>query len=979
METQRYHARSAGSVCDKATRHLPLLLCLCLVLGSTRVLSAQNGVAPLPALTAEERAWLDGNTGSLTLLCNADWAPIAFASSSNTCTGMGMDVVAMVEQRLGVVFARRIASDWRSLYAALESGECAVAPAIARDQDGDSRIFLTPPYATLPVVLITRKAGAESLTLDDLAGRRLAVVAGHPAEPYLRRRAQERFEIVSVTTVVEGLRRVASGQVDAFAEGFAVASYYIEKEGIPDLRVAGNTGFETAWSIGVSRKYPLLCSSVQKALTAVPGGQVAEARSRWIPLDLSPWLDPRTRRNLQRVNLLVAVVLMALAAVAYVLKRRLNDKVARLATAHKELQEKAEHLKLATEATPAGIWDFYPAAGLGYMDAQWHTMFGYTPQTDAIPLPDWGKFVHPDDLPATERAFRDYIAAGGHDTFEAEFRVRRADGTWCWVLSKGRAIAWDAKGAPSRIIGLHLSIQRMRTVQEELAQSEARFRALFRMAPIPLGDSHRDGNIIELNDRFTQLLGYTVSDIPTLDRWWTLACPDPEYRRAAMSSWQQAVAHTTESGAAVEAGEYHVTCKDGVTRTMVIAAKATGTSILASFFDITERERVEQEKDRLQRQLLQSQKMEALGVLAGGVAHDFNNMLGAIMGYADLTLAEMSPDDPYRGNLERILEGAQRSAGLTRQLLAFARQQAAAPVVFDVNESVEALLRLLRRLISENITLAWLPCKGPCMVRMDPTQLDQILANLCVNSSDAIASVGKITIETRTVTLDEGYCRAHTGALPGEYVQLAVTDDGCGMDAETLRHMFEPFFTTKGLGKGTGLGLATVYGIVKQSNGFVDVRSERGVGTTFRVHIPRHAARATEHGAAVEAELPRSRGETILLVEDDPALLRLGALMLESLGYSVLPASLPSEAIRLAEETPSEIQMFITDVVMPEMNGRELAERLHKIRPTIKRLFMSGYTANVIVPRGILTENADFLQKPFSLKDLATKVREILG
>ena len=337
-----------------------------------------------------------------------------------------------------------------------------------------------------------------------------------------------------------------------------------------------------------------------------------------------------------------------------------------------------------------------------------------------------------------------------------------------------------------------------------------------------------------------------------------------------------------------------------------------------------------------------------------------------------------SPGSPVFESLEEIQKAARRSADLTQQLLTFARRQTIAPKVVDLNETVEALLKMLRRLIGEDIHLAWLPAPGLGSVKVAPSQIDQILANLCVNARDAIGGVGKITIETDSTAFDDAYCADHVGAVPGEYVRLAVSDEGCGMDKETLAHIFEPFFTTKGVGEGTGLGLAMVYGIVAQNHGFIQVRSEPGKGATFSIYLPQHAGQAAATGTEDAAKLPKSRGETVLLVEEELALLGIARRVLERLGYTVLSASTPSEAIRLAEAHPKEIHLLMTNVLMPEMNGRDLAKRLVSDCPALKCLFMSGYPADAIAHHGVLDEGMHFIPKPFSVEDLAAKVREVL-
>jgi PAS domain S-box-containing protein len=398
------------------------------------------------------------------------------------------------------------------------------------------------------------------------------------------------------------------------------------------------------------------------------------------------------------------------------------------------------------------------------------------------------------------------------------------------------------------------------------------------------------------------------------------------------------------------------------------------------FADITDRMRAEEERTRLQDQLSQAQRMESIGRLAGGVAHDFNNMLNVIMGHTEMLLGQLEPSSPLYHSLSEIQEASERSAALTRQLLAFARRQTVAPRQLDLNEAVESMLRMLGRLIGEDIELVWVPTPQPLPVCVDPSQIDQILTNLCLNARDAVGrKAGTITIETAPVEVTEETCMDHSDLAPGSYVTLTVSDDGCGMDRETRANVFEPFFTTKGVGQGVGLGLATVYGIVRQNDGTVTVYSEPGQGTTFRVYLPRHAAARTEVPACPPPATGTDGQATILLVEDEPALLRMTEIILEHLGYTVLAAARPMDAITIAREHSGSIDLLLTDVVMPEMNGRELARSLLSLYPDIHRVFMSGYTANVIAHQGVLDEGVNFIQKPFTTRELAAKLRTSLG
>jgi two-component system cell cycle sensor histidine kinase/response regulator CckA len=382
-------------------------------------------------------------------------------------------------------------------------------------------------------------------------------------------------------------------------------------------------------------------------------------------------------------------------------------------------------------------------------------------------------------------------------------------------------------------------------------------------------------------------------------------------------------------------------------------------------------------RKRLERQVNQAQKMEAIGRLAGGVAHDFNNLLTIIAGYTELLLQSLSSDHFARGPMEHIHKAGERAAGLTRQLLAFSRQQMIAPQVLDLNAVVAETEKMLRRLIGEDIELTTALAPNLGRVRADPGQIDQVLMNLAVNARDAMPRGGKLTIETRNIELDATYAQIHPDVRPGPYVMLAVSDNGCGMDEQTRAKIFEPFFTTKEPGKGTGLGLATVYGIVKQSGGSVEVYSEAGIGTTFKVYLPPTDFSAVRRQPT--ASLPASKGtETILLAEDEDTLRELMRDVLQSKGYTVLAAKDGQEALQVAEQYTGPIQALVSDVVMPRVSGRQLAERLTTVRPGVRVLYLSGYTDDAVVRHGVLDAETAFLQKPVSPNALARKVREVL-
>jgi hypothetical protein len=385
------------------------------------------------------------------------------------------------------------------------------------------------------------------------------------------------------------------------------------------------------------------------------------------------------------------------------------------------------------------------------------------------------------------------------------------------------------------------------------------------------------------------------------------------------------------------------------------------------------------EKKKLEAQLHQAQKMEAIGQLAGGVAHDFNNLLGVITGYTELLLKDLRAEHPGLRRAEQIQRAAERASGLTRQLLAFSRKQVLEPKVLDLNAIVLDVEKMLQRLIGEDIQLVPVFASELGRVKADPGQMEQVIVNLAVNARDAMPRGGKLIIETANVDLDGNYSRLHAEVKPGSYVMLAVSDTGHGMDADTMSHIFEPFFTTKEEGKGTGLGLSTVFGIVKQSGGHVAVYSEVGRGTSFKVYLPRteEPGRALSAGT-VRVEMPSTGSETILVVEDAEALRLLIAEILEVGGYRVLPGASPEEALAAAEAHDGPIHLLLTDVVMPGMSGRQVADRIKASRPAVRVMYMSGYTDEAIGQHGALEPGTHFMQKPFTAGALLRKVREVL-
>ncbi len=510
----------------------------------------------------------------------------------------------------------------------------------------------------------------------------------------------------------------------------------------------------------------------------------------------------------------------------------------------------------------------------------------------------------------------------------------------------------------------------LRAAQDNLRRSELNFRSLVTNAPYGICRCDSTGKILDANPAFLQLLGHTSADqligqhifglYAENDQWFELAdfLRSAEPFKGLTAEWKRKDATTTLvriSGRSVSSGP-----EGGVVFELFAE-------------DVTERRVLEQ-------QLRQSQKMEAVGRLAGGIAHDFNNLLMVISGYSEFLLERLGAEPHLRGPAQEIASAAERASSLTRQLLAFSRKQMLAPRIVNLNDVATENIKMLTRMIGEDIDLVMVPGPSLWPVRADAGQIEQVIMNLAVNARDAMPSGGKLTIETSNVTLDEDYARVHAPLPAGDYVMVALSDTGDGMDNETQSHIFEPFFTTKGT-KGTGLGLSTVYGIIKQSGGYIWVHSEVGKGTTFKIYLPRVASTgqaAAQVAAPVEYRKVEPGTETILLVEDEANLRYLARQYLEKQGYKVIEAADGAVAMQIAVAHDKVIHLLLTDVIMPGMNGRELAQRICEIRPNVKVLYMSGYTENMIGHDGVLDDGVRLLQKPFNLRDLKSIVREVL-
>jgi len=642
------------------------------------------------------------------------------------------------------------------------------------------------------------------------------------------------------------------------------------------------------------------------------------------------------------------------------------------------LRESENRLRTIVEGTQALLANVDAKGHFTYANSATARAVGYASPEELIGK-SYLHFIHPEDRQQVLDTFIKQVNTRQPSTMQ-EFRITDTEGKTKWFSFLSTLAFKDGQFVGQS--GVAQDITDHKQAEDALRESEERFKALFEKSADAQILVDHEGKMIDCNDAHlvlfglqekSEILGHSPNDFAPAHQ--PNGTPSSEMGNKILTA-------VLEKGSArfewahQKHDPAHTPILTELSCTLIRIANRPMMHVVIR--DITARKQAEEEKAKIEEQYHQAQKMEAIGQLAGGVAHDFNNMLNIILGYSQLALLKIEPSSPLKADLQEIMNATKRSTDLVRQLLAFARKQTIAPKAMDLNDAVAGVLNMLRKLIGEDIDLLWMPAANLWPVKMDPTQIDQVLANLAVNARDSISGVGKITIETGKAEFDDAYCAQHAGFVPGHYAMLAVSDNGCGMDKETCEKIFEPFFTTKEVGKGTGMGLATVYGIVKQNNGIVNVYSEPGKGTTFKIYLPRHG----EDEEVIDGPRAQAKSltgtETVLLVEDEETLLEMGKIMLEELGYTVLAAGSPNEAIKLAEQYAGDFHLLVTDVVMPEMSGRDLQKRLSALRPDMKYLFMSGYTANVIAHRGILDEGVNFLQKPFLMEELAAKVREAL-
>jgi two-component system, cell cycle sensor histidine kinase and response regulator CckA len=631
--------------------------------------------------------------------------------------------------------------------------------------------------------------------------------------------------------------------------------------------------------------------------------------------------------------------------------------------AENALRESEERFRLIADTIDEVFWIFDTGKrSLTYLSPAFERIWGFSRKDVLNKQEPFIDTIHPDDRDRVIAA--DRLMETGQP-IDYEFRIIRSNRSVRTIWNRGFPVPGKSGGA-RQYVGVSQDVTEKRLAEEGLKESKEYLNQIINCIGDPIFVKDSEHRIMLVNDAMCAFRAAQREEVVgRIDMPVAVPMPFWEQEEEVLKSGKEIISEDT------------IIDGHGVPRTLMskkslLTDKGGNRQVVGVLRDITEYK-------RLEAQFLQSQKMEAVGVLAGGVAHDFNNLLNVINGYAELILEDIDPDDPIREEIEQIREAGQRATSLTSQLLAFGRKQIMQPEIFDLNQVIANMSSMLRRMIGEDIEVVSNIPQDPMLINADPGKIQQVVMNLVVNARDAMPNGGKLTIETATADLDKNYVRDHPMTKPGPYVMMAISDNGIGMDTETQARIFEPFFTTKAKGKGTGLGMSTVYGIVKQSDGFIWVYSEPGKGTTVKIYFPRETRAVVENSPETQIDPILHGSETVLIVEDEMAVRSLASRILANYGYNVLEAEDGMEALRLARNSAQEIHLVITDVVMPGIGGKVLLSRIEDVLPDVKSLFISGYTDSAIVHHGILDSGIAFLQKPFTVEGLLRKVREVLN
>ncbi|MFO8089949.1 MAG: PAS domain-containing protein [Desulfatiglandaceae bacterium] len=918
-------------------------------------------------------------------------APKIFISESGKPAGIFIDLIEHIAKSERWQL-RYVPGTWGEGLNRLEKGEIDLMPDVSYSADRE-KIFAfhkEPVLSDWFQVYARKGSGIKSIV--DLTGKRIVVLERSVQQAAFERLTKDfgfdstLIPLPNYKTIFE---RVAAGDADAAVTNRFNGTMYAQAFDLEDTAIIFNpTKLFFAAHKGIHENLLNAIDAHIIELKKDPDSAYFQTLEHWtsekFTFALPDWV--------KIVGIIAGTVLLMSLAGSLILKQQVNVRTRELQQKNREMEKEIQarkeaeknlwvstnRLQLALASSNIGLWDWDLETNDVWFSPEWKRHIGYDDHEISNRYEEWEKRLHPEDRPSVIAQIEAYLQ-GRVRAYDVEFRLAHKDGSYRWINASG-GLVFESERKARRFIGSQIDITERRKSEKALREA---YDIINRSSSVAFTWNNREGWPVEfVSENVGRIFGYTVEEFKSgkVD-YFQCVHPDDIKRVAAEVN----DASSKEDISEFIHEPYRIIAKDGSERIVndrtYIMRSHDGrvTQYKGIVEDITRQKLAEEERKHLEDQLRQAQKLEAVGRLTSGIAHDFNNLLTTIIGNAEMAIMDMDTNTTLCEIMEEIKEAGNRASALTHQLLAFSRKQIIQPEVVNINDPIHEMDKMLRRIIGEDIELETLLGPDLSSVEVDVSQLEQVIMNLAVNARDAMPRGGKLTIETKNVELDEDYARHHIAMASGSYVMLAVSDTGMGISKEIQGQIFEPFFTTKGKGKGTGLGLSTVYGIVKQNNGNIWVYSEPDQGTTFKVYLP-VAAMIVSGIRSPKKQEPKDLfgSETILLVEDDQSLRKLATRTLEKYGYTVMAAADGREALRMFEEHKDPIHLMVTDVIMPGMSGKELANFIKDMMPELKVLFMSGYTDNAIVHHGVLEKGIAFLQKPFTPERLARKVREVL-
>ncbi|MGE4561162.1 MAG: transporter substrate-binding domain-containing protein, partial [Desulfobulbus sp.] len=763
---------------------------------------------------------------TIRVVMDNNYPPYVFVNGKGDVQGILADQWRLWQKKTGIS-VEITATDWNDALGAMQSGRYDVIDTIFETEQRKTWLDFGKPYTRIEVAAYFDKAISAITSLDSLRGFVVAVKEGDAIVDLLRSHGVDNLIFFKGYGAV--VQAAKDRKVNVFVVDTPPALYFLYKYGLQNDFKRSQPIHVGAFHRAVRKGNTALLREIEAGFSLLTPGELEKIEKKWYG---APLLKGVSQTGVLISGGSLGLIVLLLFLWNHLLRTAVRKRTAELESSREALQQERQRLEFVLVASRLGVWEWNVQTDKTVFNDTWAELIGYTlEELEPYDYATWEGLLHPDDLERAKEMLYSCVE-GKTANYECEIRMRHKDGHWVWMLDRGQIFTHDAEGNPLSMFGTHTDITAIKRAEEEARDTSELLSKFIKISPIYAFIKEvipTESRTLMASDNYKDMIGISAADM--VGKTMAELFPPEFAAKITDDDWQ-----VVSRGNILQCEE----SLHGRTYTTIKFPIRVGErSLLAGYsIDITDRVQAEKEREKLWGQLVQAQKMESVGRLAGGVAHDFNNMLSVIIGHCELALRGLENTEPLYNDVQNILKAAGRSADLTRQLLAFARKQTVAPKVLDINATVKGMLEMLRRLIGEDIDLVWRPGSDSGRVHIDPSQLDQILVNLFVNARDAIGDNGKVTIETDLVTIDDRYCANHIEADSGVYVLLAVSDDGCGIDADILSHLFEPFFTTKERGKGTGLGLATVYGIVKQNKGFINVYSEPGHGTTFRIYLP---------------------------------------------------------------------------------------------------------------------------------------------